>query len=184
MYQDRRLTKVNPVAKKVSQVVMGFGLLFATALAFQNCSGYQMYDTVNAEELASTCGSECNLNLAGVTFKVTNSTISVPEASLAATDRVIDIGGYCDDAEFPLSKLKYQWLDGSTLIDGGWKDSTASCNELGRFHMRATVPAVTSFPVSNKRFYTLSIGFAVSSGSGTFQDSPAGTKSISIEIVK
>ncbi len=87
MYQVRSASvnpNSKPVAKKIGQVVVGFGLLFAAALAFQNCSGYQMYDSTTVEDLASTCGSECNLSLAGVALKLTNTKIIVQEAQLVS----------------------------------------------------------------------------------------------------
>ena len=177
MYQDRRLAKVNPITKKVGQVVVGFGLLFATALAFQNCSGYQMYDTASTDEFASGCGSECNLTVAGTSLKTTNSLIALQEATLAATGRLVDIAGYCDDAEYPQSRLEYQWVEGST--GGSWVSTNASCSDLGRFHLKAVVPSVTANLTKFKLYFRL----VVTKSDGTSEISPV-QPFINIDVTK
>lgn len=149
---------MNPVAKRIGQVVAGFGLLFAAALAFQNCSGYQMYDSSQLTNLPSSCsGANCNSqDVMGLKILLTNSKITVNLADLPSSNRVVDIGGYCDDADFAQTNLQYEWVDGSTAITP-WQGTSVPCDDLGRFSFRATVPS--SITVS--RTYRLYVRLAV-----------------------
>lgn len=169
---------MNPSSiKKVSQVVVGFGLLFATALAFQNCSGYQMYDAQAQADLSSSCGQNCNQTIAGLTLKLTNTRLSLLDAELPVSNRVVDIGGYCDDAEFADSDIQYQFVDGST--PGPWVSKGVKCDENGRFHIAVDVPTVGA-----SRSYLLQVRLAIPVGTNSYLLTPAAQKSLSIDVIK
>ncbi len=170
---------MNPASiKKVSQVVVGFGLLFATSLAFQNCSGYQMYDSQAQADLSSSCGSNCNQTIDGLSIKLTNTRISLLDVNLPASNRVVDIGGYCDDAEFADSDIQYQFVDGSTPV-APWAGKGVKCDDLGRFQIAADVPTVAA-----SRSYLLQVRLAIPVGTGSFLVTPAAQKSVFIDITK
>jgi hypothetical protein len=181
MYQVRRSIRVNPVAhsivKKIGQVVVGFGLLFATALAFQNCSGYQMYDSTNQTDLSSTCGAGCDQSIDGLALKLTNLRITVFEASLTPK-RAVDIGGYCDDAEFANSDIQYQFVDGGMAVTD-WVTKSVKCDDLGRFQISADIPQVSA-----PHTYLLYVRLVIPLGNNQFIISPVALKSVSIDIIK
>lgn len=132
---------MNPVAKKIGQVVAGFGLLFAAALAFQNCSGYAVLDSSQTNLPSSCSGGDCGQQtVEGLNLKTTNQFINLAGSTLSP--RVIDVAGFCDDANFPSSEVYYQWLNGSSAVTP-WSKSNSGCDDLGRFSVRAIVPAFT-----------------------------------------
>lgn len=120
--------------KRVGQALTGFSLLFVSAAAFQNCSGYQVYDIADSETLSSNNCTDCSsaIGLISSTREITlfNSDL--------ASNRVVDIGGYCDAADFYNSVVEYQY-DG-----GAWVSSSAGCDEQGRFHNAIPVPTTTA----------------------------------------
>lgn len=166
-------------AKSIGQVIFGFGLLFATALAFQNCSGYQLYDIPTETDLSSTCGTACNNSLAGLNLKLTNQALSIQEANLPAGNRVLDVGGYCDDAELPTNEIQYRWYEGSTQLSSDWVRTGVACNDIGRFQIAAVVPAVNVSKILH-----LEVRVAIPKGNGVFESTSVATRSLPVEIYK
>ena len=165
---------MNPDAlKKVGQVVVGFGLLFATALAFQNCSGYAMYDANTQTDLSSSCVTNCGPT--SIDLMTTSQRITLLQSDLPVNRRVVDLGGYCDDGDFAESLIEYQFIDGSTPVTG-WENSSTACDEIGKFQIAATVPA-------SSRVYTLNLRLRAGAN-GMYVYSPFGGsgRSITIEV--
>lgn len=148
---------MNSNAKKIGQVVVGFGLLFATALAFQNCSGYQVAE-LEEKDQASACVSNCPST--AISILLTNSRISLMDANLPANNRVFDVGGYCDPGGYTNNEIEYQFVDGSTPVTT-WESKGVRCNDLGRFHIPANVPAA---PAAGTKTYTLQVRLKVLGG--------------------
>jgi hypothetical protein len=138
------------VVKRVGQAVAGFGLLFATALAFQNCSGYQVYDISEAGDFTSTSGP------VAYGLKSSTGSLTVYESSLTSY-RFVDIGGYCDNGGFSSTEIQYLTTQkGNTT----WASSSVACDSLGRFQIKIPVQSDTAANAFNVyiRLKTLGTG--------------------------
>lgn len=131
---------MNPVAKRVGQVVLGFSLLFAAALAFQNCSGYSALDS-GLSNLSSSCaGTGCDQNTSAISLLVTNTVITVNNVDLPSANRVIDMGGFCNSGGFSTSHIQYMWALNGNPVSTNWNDDNDKCSDMGRFSIRAAIP--------------------------------------------
>ena len=137
-----------------------------------------MYDSQAQADLSSSCGSNCNQSVDGLSLKLTNARISLLDAELPVSNRVVDIGGYCDDAEFSESDIQFQFIDGSTPITS-WQSRSVKCDDLGRFQIAADVPTVAA-----SRTYLLQVRLAIPVGSGQYLITPAAQKSVFIDVIK
>lgn len=138
------------VLKRVGQAVAGFGLLFAAALAFQNCSGYQAYDISEDLGLSSSTGP------VAYGLKTSTGSLTVFESSLTG-NRFVDIGGYCDAGGFSSTQIEYLTTQKGNST---WASSLAACDSLGRFQVKIPVQSDTGANAFNVyiRLKTLGAG--------------------------
>lgn len=121
------------ILKRVVQSLSAFTALSIAALSFQNCSGYQMYDLSDDKNSASSCGDYCTSAVA-LSTSVREITLHNPDLSPL---RVVEIGGYCDDADFANSEVEYQYNGGAWTVTG------SRCDDLGRFVSKIPVPDIS-----------------------------------------
>lgn len=152
-------------AKRVGFV----GLLLASVVAlFQNCGTYEpnlnpLYD----RELLSSCiGPTCARDLNFLSLYVGN-----PDPILITrdTERAVDLGGYCDPAGFPRSKIYVELRSGTTSVVAPYA-SIAQCDSNGRFRVLVELPGTYNYNLA----YSIVLTFRAVDDQGNEYDHPTG----------
>lgn len=157
------------------------GLVAATVAAavmlFQNCGTYEpMNNPLYSSGLISSClGPSCIQDLNYLALYVGN-----PDPILITrdTERAIDLGGYCDTAGYPDSKLYVELKSGATTVIAPYT-STAKCDSNGRFRVLIDLPAGYNYNLS----YSIVLTFRAVDSSGNEYDHPTGVNRREVAIL-
>lgn len=143
-------------------------LTMGGVLSFQNCGSYQtannpLYDH---DVLASCLGASCGQNLNSLTLLIGNTD---PVLITRTTERSIDMGGYCDTAGYPDSRIYAEVKNGSTSVVASYQTS-AKCDANGRFHVRIDLPATYNYDLA----HSIILIFRAVDSTGKEYDHPTG----------
>lgn len=142
--------------------------LAAVATLFQNCGAASpnespLYDRTS---LSSCIGPTCVPDLNYLNLFVANAD---PILITRDTERAVDLGGYCDTAGYPDSKIYVELKTGSTTVVGPYT-SIAKCDSNGRFRLLVELPANYDYNLA----YAIVLTFRAVDNAGNEYDHPTG----------
>jgi hypothetical protein len=142
--------------------------IVAVGTLFQNCGTYEpLNNPLYASTAASSCiGPSCLQDLNYLALYVGN-----PDPILITrnTERSIDLGGYCDTAGFPDSKLYVELRSGATSVIAPYA-SIAKCDSNGRFRVLVDLPGNYNYDLA----YSIVLTFRAVDSTGNEYDHPTG----------
>lgn len=163
---------------------LSFGRAFALGLltlggilSFQNCGTYQavtnpLYDR---EILASCLGPTCVEDLNYLTIQIGNVD---PILLTRTTEKSLDIGGFCDTAGFPDSKIYVEVKNGTTSVLAPYQ-SSAKCDANGRFRVLIDLPTNYNYDLAHSVVLT----FRAVDSKGNEYDHPTGVNRREIALL-
>jgi hypothetical protein len=147
---------------------VGALLLMAILSLFQNCGTYDpLLNPLYDRELLSSCiGPTCQRDLNFLSLYVGN-----PDPILIRRDveRAVDLGGYCDSAGFPSTKIYVELRSGSTSVVPPFA-SIAQCDANGRFRVLLELPGNYNYNLA----YSIVLTFRAVDEQGNEYDHPTG----------
>lgn len=165
--------KFKSTTKQTGKLRFGFtgplAIFVASVLAlFQNCGTYEpLLNPLYDRELLSSCiGPTCARDLNFLSLYVGN-----PDPILITrnTERAVDLGGYCDPAGFPRSKIYVELKSGTTSVIAPYA-SIAQCDSNGRFRVLVELPATYNYNLA----YSIVLTFRAVDDQGNEYDHPTG----------
>lgn len=154
-------TRLGPLGVVVLTIVSVAGL-------FQNCGSYQpMSNPLYDATLASSClGASCAKDLNYLTINVSNSD---PILITRTTETAIDLGGYCDQAGYPDSRIYVEMKSGATTVIPAYL-SSSKCDSNGRFRVLVTLPGTYDYNLA----YSIVVTMRAVESDGREYDHPTG----------
>lgn len=148
----------------------GIVVFFVMAILslFQNCGTYEpLLNPLYDRELLSSCiGPTCQRDLNFLSLYVGN-----PDPILIRRDveRAVDLGGYCDSAGFPNTKIYVELRSGTTSVVPPYA-SIAQCDANGRFRVLVELPGTYNYNLA----YSIVLTFRAVDEQGNEYDHPTG----------
>lgn len=156
----------------------GVAILIVSVLTlFQNCGTYEpMNNPLFAETLESSClGPTCVQDLNYLSLYIGNPD---PILIRRTTERAVDLGGYCDTAGYPDSKLYVELKNGTTSVVAPYA-SIAKCDANGRFRVLIELPASYNYDLA----YSLVLTFRAVDAEGNEYDHPTGVNRREVSLL-
>ncbi|CAN5525939.1 hypothetical protein BH10BDE1_BH10BDE1_15040 [soil metagenome] len=151
--------------------------IIAVGTMFQNCGTYEpLNNPLYSTGAVSNCiGPSCVQDLNYLALYVGN-----PDPILITRDleRSIDIGGYCDTAGYPDSKLYVELKSGATSVIAPYA-SIAKCDSNGRFRVLVDLPATYNYNLA----YSIVLTFRAVDSSGNEYDHPTGVNRREVAVL-
>ena len=151
--------------------------IFAVLALFQNCGTYApMTNPLYASAEASSCiGATCVQDVNYLSLYVGN-----PDPILLTRDveRSVDLGGYCDAAGYPDSKIYIELKSGPNSIIAPYL-TTAKCDTNGRFRVLVDLPATYNYSLA----YSIVITFRAVDDKGNEYDHPTGVNRREVSLL-
>ncbi len=152
-------------------------LLAAVVALFQNCGTYEpLLNPLYDRELLSTCiGPTCQRDLNFLSLYVGN-----PDPILIRRDveRAVDLGGYCDPAGFPQTKIYVEIKNGTNSVVAPYA-SIAKCDSNGRFRVLVELPSNYNYNLA----YSIILTFRAVDERGNEYDHPTGINRREIAVL-
>ncbi len=149
----------------------------AVVTLFQNCGSYEpLYNPLYDSDYASTCiGPSCVQDLNYLALYIGN-----PDPTLITrnTERAVELGGYCDTAGYPDSKIYVELKSGTTSVIAPYA-SLAKCDSNGRFRVLVELPGNYNYDLA----YSIVLTFRAVDGQGYEYDHPTGVNRREVAIL-
>lgn len=143
-------------------------ILVSVLSLFQNCGTYEpLLNPLYDRELLSSCiGPTCQRDLNFLSLYVGN-----PDPILITRniERAVDLGGYCDSAGFPSTKIYVELRSGTTSVVAPYA-SIAQCDSNGRFRVLIELPGTYNYDLA----YSIVLTFRAVDEQGNEYDHPTG----------
>lgn len=142
--------------------------VFAVAALFQNCGTYAPNNNpLYAQSEASSCiGPTCVQDINYLSLYIGNAD---PVLITRTVERSVDLGGYCDPAGFPDSKIYVELKSGATSVIPPFQ-TTSKCDSNGRFRVLLELPATYNYNLAHSIILT----FRAVDTAGNEYDHPTG----------
>lgn len=153
--------RVRPVGAVVVTII-------AVAALFQNCGTYApLSNPLYAQTEASSCiGPTCVQDVNYLNLYIGNSD---PILITRNVERSVDLGGYCDTAGYPDSKIYVELKSGANSIIAPFL-TTSKCDSNGRFRVLLDLPATYDYNLA----YSIILTFRAVDSKGNEYDHPTG----------
>jgi len=163
-------TQVKPLAL--------LGLVIGGVVAlFQNCGTYEpMDDPLFSAGTQSACiGPTCVQDLNYLNLYVGNAD---PILITRTTERAIDLGGYCDSAGYPDTKIYVELRSGATSVIPPYA-SLSKCDSNGRFRVLLELSANYNYNLA----YSIVLTFRAVDAEGNEYDHPTGVNRREVTVL-